>query len=282
MKAPAILGLCLGALLALAPAAGASVRCREVAATQTLRVLPYEDDRADLDFAAATVRREGDRILVFDPAFEEARRAVTCEGPPATIFNTATILFIQSGLSFTTLDLAGGLPAPHTEFRSDLGALGYGFVKGTAAPDVWAFGGTPRAVGLNLDPARPEELPVTWGGLGVDVAIAEPGAGNDTVDATGVLRRKAITFAEGGAGDDTLLGSRFQDALTGGAGRDLLEGGGGSDLLDGRDRDHDRLDCGGGKDKAQPGRGDSVLGCEKVDPPGHRHRHRPPRFSGPG
>jgi Ca2+-binding RTX toxin-like protein len=197
--------------------------------------------------------------------------AVQCTGPRATVHNTDAILFVQAGLAFNTIDISGGLPAPRIEFRTDLGALGYGIVSGTGVADQWTLGGTLRAIGLNIDPSHPEEIPIVWDGLGRNVVVMHPGGGDDTVEASRIQSRHDLTLMEGGAGDDTLLGSPFRDALAGGRGRDVLAGGAGNDQLDGRDRDHDQLDCGAGeRDLAQMGRGDSVRGCEKIERPGKR------------
>ncbi len=58
-------------------------------------------------------------------------------------------------------------------------------------------------------------------------------AGDDAVDASG-LSAGAIRFAaDGGAGDDVLIGSAGDDVLLGGAGDDVLIGGPGQDVLDG-------------------------------------------------
>jgi hypothetical protein len=253
----------LVACLLLASGADASVRCSHTASpADELRVFPFEDPHIDLDFADGVVRRDGDRILVLDVLGGE----VKCSGPAATVANTGTILFLQSGLAFSTLDLSGGLPAPHIEFRSDLGALGYGTVAGGDGPDRWVLGGTTSAVGLALDPAAPQTPQITWDGLGQNVPVIVPGGGNDTVDASAIRRRHTITLINGGAGNDTLLG------------RDVIGGGGGNDELDGRDGYRDRLDCGAGaKDKAKLGRKDTVKGCEKIERPGHRHRGRIPK-----
>jgi Ca2+-binding RTX toxin-like protein len=277
MKSPA-LGLVLAAILlaTLVPGAAASVRCNHSGPpANELRVLPYEDPHVDLDFADGTVRRRGNRILVLNILGDP----VKCTGPAATVADTQSILFLQGGLSFNTLDLSGGLPAPHIEFRSELGALGYGIVTGTEGPDHWTLGGTATAVGLGIDPAAPEDLQISWDGLGTNVPVLEPGKGNDTVDASAIRRRHTTVLIDGGEGDDTLLGSPFGDGIKGGPGRDTLVGGGGNDELDGRDGGgRDRLDCGaGGKDKAQPDRGDSVKGCEKIERPGRRHPPRPPK-----
>jgi Ca2+-binding RTX toxin-like protein len=58
-------------------------------------------------------------------------------------------------------------------------------------------------------------------------------AGDDVVDASG-LDANAISFAaDGGQGDDVLIGSSGNDTLTGGDGDDVLFGGPGTDQLDG-------------------------------------------------
>ena len=58
-------------------------------------------------------------------------------------------------------------------------------------------------------------------------------AGDDVVQADG-LAAGAIQFsADGGDGDDVLIGSPGNDTLTGGAGDDVLIGNGGVDVLDG-------------------------------------------------
>jgi Ca2+-binding RTX toxin-like protein len=57
-------------------------------------------------------------------------------------------------------------------------------------------------------------------------------SGDDVVDASG-LAAGAIAFtADGGDGDDVLIGSQGDDTLIGGAGDDVLNGGPGQDVLD--------------------------------------------------
>ena len=45
-----------------------------------------------------------------------------CAGPRSTVANTKTVVFLQRGLSFGNLDLAGGLPAPKIVFHAFRGA----------------------------------------------------------------------------------------------------------------------------------------------------------------
>src|SRR5262249_55712233 len=82
---------------------------------------------------------------------------------------------------------------------------------------------------------------ITVSGLGADVTISGFGAndrlvingldGNDVIEATG-LSGMQLT-ANGGNGDDVLIGSFGNDTLTGGPGDDVLIGNGGQDVLDG-------------------------------------------------
>ena len=66
-----------------------------------------------------------------------------------------------------------------------------------------------------------------------DRLTVKAGDGDDAVDASG-LSPGAIQFAaDGGDGDDLLVGSAANDTLIGGAGNDVLQGNGGVDLLNG-------------------------------------------------
>jgi Ca2+-binding RTX toxin-like protein len=78
----------------------------------------------------------------------------------------------------------------------------------------------------------------------IDVAGAATGsdritvnalAGDDVVDASGLAANSALLTANGGDGDDVLIGGAGNDTLLGGAGDDVLIGGPGLDTLDGED-----------------------------------------------
>jgi len=56
--------------------------------------------------------------------------------------------------------------------------------------------------------------------------------GDDVIDAAGLPANILLT-ANGGVGNDVLIGGNGNDTLTGGAGDDILNGGGGIDILDG-------------------------------------------------
>jgi Ca2+-binding RTX toxin-like protein len=58
-------------------------------------------------------------------------------------------------------------------------------------------------------------------------------AGDDVITASGLAAGAIQLTANGGDGDDILVGSPGNDTLTGGNGDDVLIGGGGQDVLDG-------------------------------------------------
>ena len=82
---------------------------------------------------------------------------------------------------------------------------------------------------------------VTVHGRGEDVTISNFGTndhlvinglgGDDVIEATGLAAGLLLT-ANGGNGDDILIGGAGNDTLTGGAGDDVLNGGPGQDILD--------------------------------------------------
>jgi Ca2+-binding RTX toxin-like protein len=59
--------------------------------------------------------------------------------------------------------------------------------------------------------------------------------GDDVVDASGLAANSALLTANGGEGDDVLIGGAGDDTLLGGDGDDVLIGGPGNDVLDGQD-----------------------------------------------
>ncbi len=91
--------------------------------------------------------------------------------------------------------------------------------------------------------------------------------GGDTIDATGLEPAEMRLLADGGTGDDVLLGGDGDDVLVGGDGSDVLFagsgdnvalGGAGDDVLRGEEGD-DVLDGGSGDDILIGGPGDDIL-----------------------
>ena len=66
-----------------------------------------------------------------------------------------------------------------------------------------------------------------------DRLTVNPLAGDDVVDASGLAAAAIRLTADGGDGDDVLLGGDGDDVLLGGDGDDVLLGGPGIDVIDG-------------------------------------------------
>jgi Ca2+-binding RTX toxin-like protein len=97
---------------------------------------------------------------------------------------------------------------------------------------------------------------------GLDFEWAGGGAGNDTLDATGMTTQMRLI---GAGGTDTLTGGSANDMLYGGAENDVLMGGDGVDQLLGEDGD-DTLAGGGNGDYLWGGQGsDTMIGGAGVD-----------------
>jgi Ca2+-binding RTX toxin-like protein len=128
-------------------------------------------------------------------------------------------------------DLAG---TDMTEVNSDLGA-------GDGAADTVAVDGTAGDDEVNVSGADGEAA-VTGLAAQVNISAAEAAndqltvnalAGDDVVQAPGLAASALELVADGGDGNDVLLGGAGADTLRGGAGDDVLIGGPGQDVLDG-------------------------------------------------
>src|SRR5262249_46630929 len=71
------------------------------------------------------------------------------------------------------------------------------------------------------------------GSESTDQLTINAGAGDDVVEASTLPPRTIHLTANGGDGDDILIGSAGNDKLLGAAGNDILIGNGGQDILDG-------------------------------------------------
>jgi Ca2+-binding RTX toxin-like protein len=76
-------------------------------------------------------------------------------------------------------------------------------------------------------------------------AIIDGGSGDDLIDAT---QNQYGVQAEGGAGNDTILGSEYADSIDGGSGSDYIAGNGGDDVIYSRQGQGDTIDGGAGND----------------------------------
>jgi len=141
----------------------------------------------------------------------------------------------------------------------DLGAAGLG----DAAADAVVVNGTGGADALTLSGGA-GSFTLRSGAFVLSGLRAEPandtltvnlGSGDDLLGASGLASSSVMLAANGGNGNDVLVGSTGNDALNGDANDDFLDGNDGNDTLD----------CGANVDIADGGSGiDSQAGCETV------------------
>jgi Ca2+-binding RTX toxin-like protein len=99
-------------------------------------------------------------------------------------------------------------------------------VNGTAGKDTVQVTGTAGSVAVTGLPAS-----VTIAGSEAgDQLVIETLAGNDVIDAAGLVAGTVQLTIDGGAGNDTITGSQGNDTLIGGDGNDTVIGGRGNDL----------------------------------------------------
>jgi Ca2+-binding RTX toxin-like protein len=125
-----------------------------------------------------------------------------------------------------------------TSVVADLSASGGGddgqpdnvITKATNGDDVVSVSGTGPSAAVSGLSAR---VSVSGAVAGSDRITVNALAGDDVVDASGLAANSALLTADGGDGDDVLIGGAGPDTLLGGAGDDVLIGGPGNDTLDG-------------------------------------------------
>jgi Ca2+-binding RTX toxin-like protein len=223
------------------------------------------------------VARSEDEIRV-----DDGHEVVQCGGPSPTVTHTDLIQVSHTGRSADTVDLGGGPLAPG--FSSEPTGLSeielqyltptFVDVRGTAAADSLGFG----AGGINLNGDDDSDVTGVFTTLLVegrggddriapqsDYARAAPRrvllgeAGRDTLVAT-----PDGSNLHGGNGHDKLIGGPGADNLTGGRGSDVIRGGKGRDLIRAIDGTSDRVNCGGGVDRAKVDGIDRLKGCERL------------------
>ncbi|MFC3230920.1 hypothetical protein ACFOGJ_26985, partial [Marinibaculum pumilum] len=146
-------------------------------------------------------------------------------------------------------DVIDGGDGTDTLYSDDSFSIGRGSVSGIEKVEIGGDGGTISGTGegdlIDLSGAELE---------GVDAV--EGGAGNDTL----VGSRTDATTLRGGAGNDVVTGGDNNDVLEGGDGIDTLSGGAGADSMSGG-ADSDVLSGGDGADTLDGGAGrDTVSG----------------------
>jgi Ca2+-binding RTX toxin-like protein len=99
-------------------------------------------------------------------------------------------------------------------------------VNGTAGNDRVTVLGAGTSVSVT---GLPDQVNISHAEAGDTLAI-NTGAGNDTIDASGVAPGIIGLTIDGGAGNDTITGSQGNDVLFGGDGNDTVIGGRGNDI----------------------------------------------------
>ncbi len=129
-----------------------------------------------------------------------------------------------------------------TEVNTNLGAGGGGgdgqadsvIVQGTSGDDIGVPAGDANGVSVS---GLAAQVNITGAEAANDRLTINTLAGDDVVDASGLTADSIQLTADGGDGDDVLVGGAGNDVLRGGAGDDVLIGGPGNDTIDGGDGD---------------------------------------------
>jgi Ca2+-binding RTX toxin-like protein len=108
-------------------------------------------------------------------------------------------------------------------------------VNGTNAADAVTVGGDASGVSVT---GLAAQVNITGAEAANDRLTINTVGGDDVVDASGLSAGTILLTANGGDGDDVLIGGAGNDTLTGGAGDDVLIGGPGVDVLDGGSGDN--------------------------------------------
>jgi len=88
-------------------------------------------------------------------------------------------------------------------------------------------------------------------------AMAFGGSGNNTIDLSTQFVTPEGFYVDGFDGDDTIMGSKYEDDIEGGNGNDTIYGGGGSDRIEGGDG-NDYMNGGKGMDSMHGGSGNDT------------------------
>jgi Ca2+-binding RTX toxin-like protein len=103
-------------------------------------------------------------------------------------------------------------------------------IQGTDGDDVITVSGDANGVSVH---GLSAVVNITGAEAANDTLIVNAQGGDDVVDASNLAVGAVQVTANGGDGDDVLIGSPGNDTLTGGAGDDVLLGGAGTDILNG-------------------------------------------------
>jgi Ca2+-binding RTX toxin-like protein len=281
VAAAALLAATLACAGPAAAASGKGARCSFAAGSRVLEVTIERDPAAGTHKGTAYIGSRHGFLRVLGGTDGDP---IDCSGPSPTTRNIESIHIVGTaglGPALVYIDQRGGAFAPgntaeadgssEIEFDIDLGDDGVAFFFMTTADDavyVRDLEGTDYA-NLNAFEAAPDTDVIARNGTTLFV----DGAGGDDLlsaapvpagpyDPSPPLGGFGVGLF-GGAGDDALFGTQQRDVLVGGGGEDFLGGAGGKDFLLSRDRRHDDVDCGPGRDATAADSHDALVGCER-------------------
>jgi Ca2+-binding RTX toxin-like protein len=189
----------------------------------------------------------GSDVMVFRGADASEQFELSANGPRVRFTRDVGTIVMDLGgieeIDTTTLggtdrltahDLSGtGVQRVETSLSGasgDDGAADRVIVDGTAGDDAIDAAGSSGAVTVTGLAAR---FDIRGAAAPQDTLAIDGLAGDDVITGSGLAADATHFEADGGGGDDVLIGGAGNDALSGGAGDDVLLGGPGFDTLDG-------------------------------------------------
>src|SRR4029077_2157565 len=189
--------------------------------------------------------QDGTDTLVFNGANVNEKISISANhGRVSLVRDVGTITMNLSGVEQIQLTARGGADTIAvndlsgtgvTQVAIDLSSTPGSGVGDLAADSVTVSGtkGDDNIVvegqGGSLIVAGPPELVTISGAEATDALVVTGGAGNDTLSAATLAADTVMLTLDGGAGDDTIIGSQGADLLLGGDGNDTVAGGRGND-----------------------------------------------------
>jgi Ca2+-binding RTX toxin-like protein len=187
--------------------------------------------------------QDGHDAMVFNGANITEGVDITANGPRVRFSrDIASIVMDLDGVERIDFNALGGADlitvgdlsgTDVTEVNLNLGAadgqVDSVIVSGTAGDDAITVGGDATGVAIT---GLQAQVNITGSEAG-DTLTVTSRAGDDAVNATALAAGTIQFTADGGEGNDILIGSDGDDTLLGGAGDDILIGGLGDDKLDG-------------------------------------------------
>lgn len=275
------LALCLGALLALAPAAlAATVSGTLTDCTGGSHCRYFGAPSLNLTYAAAPGEVNELRVLgtmraPADPLgfrIQEGRATLAAGDHCTSLSEHEALCGPQGPISTFSMEAQTGDQADSAFVEIGTASLGPGDDTGRGVGDIR---GGPGDDDIRYEaPALPAPyvyFMLFHGGPGQDVLVGglpssglHGGGGPDDLeggDGADVLR--------GGDGDDDITGGRSGDGIKGGRGNDQVFAGSEDDRIAVNDGQRDLVRCGSGRDRVRVDSRDVVHGCERVilDPP---------------